>query len=124
MSDHHGKVWWSELSSSDVKKSVAYYSELMGWTVETMPMGEGVDYYIFKSGDAFVAGAMAKMPEMADIPDHWMTYLAVADVDASVAATEAAGGTVLNPPFDMPGTGRIAMVLDPTGATVGLMTPE
>ena len=124
MSEHHGKVWWSQLVSGDVEASVAYYSKLMGWSVDRMPMDGGFTYYLFKNGDDFMAGAMGKMPEMGDVPDHWMTYLAVSDVDAAVEATVAAGGKVLNPPFDMPGTGRIAMVADPTGAAVGLMTPE
>ena len=36
---------------------------------------------------------------------------------------KAAGGEIRRPPFDIPGIGRIAMIADPTGAALGLMTP-
>ena len=52
-----------------------------------------------------------------------MTYIAVDDVEATVAATTAAGGAVAQAPFDVPGVGRIAMIKDPSGAVVGVMQP-
>lgn len=123
MSKHHGTVHWNELITSDVKKSVAYYTDLMGWTVDEMPMGDGNIYYLFKKGDDIICGAAPNGPEMGGAPDSWMTYLAVSDVDAAAAASTAAGGTILAPAFDVPGVGRIVMLADPTGAVLGLMTP-
>jgi len=40
-----------------------------------------------------------------------------------VATTEAAGGKTLMPAWDLSGIGRIAMVTDPQGASLYLMTP-
>ena len=122
MSEHHGKVWWNELVSSDPKKSVAFYTSMMGWSVDEMPMDFG-PYYVFKNGDDPVAGTMGKMPEMGEVPDHWMTYLAVSDVHAAAKANKEAGGSTLQEPFDVPGVGMICMLSDPTGAVVGIMTP-
>lgn len=123
MSDHHGKVWWNELVTSDLEKSREHYTSLMGWDTMPMPMPDG-EYLIFKRGEEFVAGAFVKSDEMGPVPDHWMTYLAVDDVDASVQQSVSMGGSVVRAPFDIPGTGRIALVQDTTGATVGLMTPS
>jgi predicted enzyme related to lactoylglutathione lyase len=53
-----------------------------------------------------------------------MTYIAVADVDASVGEAETAGGRIVQRPFDIEGVGRIAIIADPTGAIVGIMTPS
>ena len=36
----------------------------------------------------------------------------------------AAGGTLVRPVFDVPGIGRIAILVDPTGAAMGMMTPS
>jgi predicted enzyme related to lactoylglutathione lyase len=51
-------------------------------------------------------------------------YIAVEDVDAAVAATRAAGGRVIKEVFEIPDTGRIAIIADPTGAALGIMTPS
>ena len=58
-----------------------------------------------------------------DVPDHWFTYFAVDDVDKSVKAVTAAGGKMVRPPFEVPGTGRIAIVKDVNGGVFGIGTP-
>jgi len=125
MSDLHGTVHWNELMTSDIEKSKAYYEAVCGWEWDTMPMEEGL-YYIAKKGEVMIGGMMslADMQGMENVPPHWMTYLAVDDVDAAVKATKAQGGQVHRAPWDVPGVGRIAMVADPGGAAIGLMTPS
>jgi hypothetical protein len=49
--------------------------------------------------------------------------MAVDDVDASCAKVQELGGRVLKPAFEVPGVGRIAIVRDPTGAALGIITP-
>ena len=50
----------------------------------------------------------------------WTGYVAVADVDASVAQAVTLGGQVCMPPMDIPGVGGFAVVADPQGAVVAL----
>jgi predicted enzyme related to lactoylglutathione lyase len=125
MSDTHGTVVWTELMTRDVEKAKAYYTEVCGMEFSTMPMEEG-DYHLGSRGEQMVVGMMdmAQMPGMENIPAHWMTYLGVDDVDKAVAQTKAQGGTVFREPWDIEGVGRIAMIADPTGAALGLMTPS
>lgn len=124
MSDMHGAIWWSELMTRGVEPAKAYYGAVCGWSWETMPMGEG-DYHVASANGRPVAGAMdmSDLPGMEGLPPHWFTYIAVDDVDAAARATEERGGTVIRAPWDVPGVGRIAIVEDPAGAAVGLMTP-
>jgi predicted enzyme related to lactoylglutathione lyase len=109
----------------DVAAARDYYSAMCGWTFETMPMPDG-EYHLAKKGDRMVAGMMdmSGIPGMEEAPAHWNSYFAVDDIDAVCEATVKAGGKVIQPPWDMPGTGRIAMLQDPTGAIMGMMTPE
>ncbi|MCY4180590.1 MAG: VOC family protein [Litoreibacter sp.] len=125
MSEMHGTVHWTELNTHDVEKAKAYYETVCGWSFDSMPMPEGM-YHVGKIGDQMVAGIfdISSMPEMAELPSHWLTYLAVDDVDAAVAQTKAAGGQVYREPWEVEGVGRIAIVADPTGAGFGLMTPS
>ncbi len=125
MSETHGTVHWTELNSHDVEKAKAYYARVCGWEYDAMPMAEGT-YHIAKLGEQMVAGLfdLAVMPEMKDLPSHWLTYLAVDDVDAAAKETEAMGGNIIRAPWDVEGVGRIAIVSDPSGAALGLMTPS
>ena len=54
------------------------------------------------------------------MPPIWSVYVSVADADATVAAAEAAGGAIFQPPFEIPDGGRIAVIADPAGAAICL----
>jgi uncharacterized protein len=122
MSDSHGLVWWTELSTRDPDAARAYYGAICGWEWESMPMGDGL-YWMGKKDGVPLVGVMDIREGFDGVPANWFSYFAVDDVDAACAATRAAGGRVIREPWDMPGTGRIAILEDPTGAAMGLMTP-
>ena len=125
MSDSHGKVLWNELMTRDLAGAKKYYESICGWKVAANDMPGGMVYHVAMRGEEMMAGIMDMngMPGMDDAPAHWFTYIGVDDVDAAVADTKSGGGTVMREPFDIEGVGRIAMIADPTGAAVGLMTP-
>jgi predicted enzyme related to lactoylglutathione lyase len=52
-----------------------------------------------------------------------MSYLAVDDVGKRVATALKAGARLMKPAFDVPGVGRIAILMEPGGAGIGWMTP-
>ncbi|NNK78499.1 MAG: VOC family protein [Litoreibacter sp.] len=125
MSERHGVAWWNELMTRDLPAALNYYQSLCGWSFETMPMPEGGDYHIGMKDGKPMAGFMdmAHMADLNEAPPHWITYFAVDDVDAAIAATTEAGGQVIREIYEVPNTGRIAIVEDPSGVTVGLITP-
>ncbi|MBS8227748.1 VOC family protein [Vannielia litorea] len=123
MSLNHGKVWWSELMTGDPEAARAFYEGVCGWRFESVDMPDGT-YHVAHAHGGPVAGIMALPDDMAGETPYWLTYVAVGDVDASLREVEAAGGKVLRAAFDVPDTGRIALVQDPTGAMLGLMTPS
>jgi len=121
----HGSIHWSELISDDVEASKKFFMDVCGWTINAMPMPMG-DYNVCMQGETPVAGIMGvDQIENAshEISPHWMTYIAVDDVDASAKQVAESGGQVINGPFDVPGVGRIAIVMDPGKAVCGIMTP-
>ena len=110
---------WVDLTTPDAASAVDFYSQLLGWEIETTktPMG---DYHIAKEHGHQVAGLMAQGSELAGQPPMWTMYINVADVDETAARATSAGGTVLSPPFDIP-DGRVAIVADPSGAMFGII---
>jgi predicted enzyme related to lactoylglutathione lyase len=120
----HGTFYWNELMTRDVEKAKAFYAETIGWSFEGMPMPEGGTYWMAKIEGKPVAGLFTLQdPAFAGVPESWMAYLAVDDVDARVKKATAAGATLMRPLFDVEGVGRIAILKEPGGAGIGWMTP-
>jgi predicted enzyme related to lactoylglutathione lyase len=121
----HGHFHWNELATRNVEQAKAFYAAIVGWTFEGMPMPGSGTYWIAKVGDMPAAGLfdMTGMEGTENIPEHWLSYLAVDDVDARVKQAVDAGATLLKGPFDVPEAGRIAILREPTGAVVGWITP-
>ena len=46
------------------------------------------------------------------------------DIKATLAAVEKAGGTIIRPVFEVPGTGLIAIATDANGTALGFLQPE
>ena len=118
-----GTFVWNELATSDIDGAKAFYSGLLGWTTEDMPMpgGEGT-YTILKSGDTMAGGMWRMEGEMFEgVPPHWMSYVEVDDVDGATEKAAKLGGKVMQPPFDVEGVGRITVLVDPQGAMIALM---
>jgi predicted enzyme related to lactoylglutathione lyase len=111
---------WVDLSTPDIGAATRFYRDLLGWTVTktTTPMG---DYYIGEVADQQVGGMMQPGPGMAGTPAIWTVFVYVDDLDQAVANVDAVGGKLLQPPFDIPGEARVAVVADPTGAMLGLI---
>jgi len=113
---------WHELNTRHIKANRAHYEAVYGWVWEEHQMPDG-PYFTAKLGDEMVAGMfdMTGEPGLQGLPDHWLVYMAVEDCSATVAAIEAAQGSILRPPFDVPNVGRFAIVKDAGGAAFGIM---
>ena len=113
---------WVDLQTSDQDAAKAFYSGLFGWTYDDQPMPQGPVYSMAMVGGHPVAAIASQSPELAaaGAPPMWNTYLAVDSADEAAGKVEAAGGKVGMAPFDVVDAGRMAFVLDPSGAAVAL----
>ena len=119
MTSHHGSFVWYELMTTDTAAAEAFYRAVVGWDVR--PSGvPGMDYTLFMAGESGAAGLMAAP---AGVRPGWIGYVAVDDVDASAERFAAAGGAIHKAPADIPEVGRIAVVADPQGTAIALITP-
>jgi len=120
----HGSHIWYELITPDPVGAKSFYDAVAGWDIEPRPTGE-MDYRMIRAADDNVGGVMRLNEEMAQhgAKPTWLGYVAVDDVDATVARVEVRGGKVHLPAFDIPDVGRIAMVADPQGNTFYVMKP-
>jgi uncharacterized protein len=117
----HGAFSWAELMTPDPAAAGKFYGELFGWTIKPMDMGTST-YHVVNVGEEGVGGIMAPPPDAPPMPPHWGCYVTVNDCDATVARCEALGGKCLVPPMDVPTVGRMAVIQDPQGAVLSVIT--
>jgi len=111
-----GAFTWSELSTSDLAKSKAFYSEVFGWG-----WGGSDEYAEAQVNGRTIGGVMLRSPDMpAEVPDTWLVYFGSDDVDAQAKKASDKGATVVVQPTDIPNTGRFAVLIDPQGAAFAL----
>jgi uncharacterized protein len=108
---------WNELATRDPAAATKFYTALLGWRAETMPMPQG-PYTLFKSGPTMQAGGMMKR---TDIPPAWAIYFQVAKAEDAAARAQKSGATVLTPVTKTEGVGQWALLKDPQGAAFGLL---
>ncbi len=114
-----GKFCWNELTTPDVEASKKFYGDLFGWETSSMDMGGGATYTMFRTAGAAptdAAGGMFQItPEMEGCPPHWLSYVLVEDIEASVAKAKSLGASILKDVTDLP-MGKLAIFRDPQGA--------
>jgi uncharacterized protein len=117
-----GAPCWIDLYSSDTERAKDFYGRLFGW--QTMdPGAEYGGYFIFQKDGKAVAGCMGNSGEEG-YPDTWTIYLNTDDADRTVAAAKEQGAQVIVEPMDVTENGRMAMVADPGGASIGIWQPK
>jgi predicted enzyme related to lactoylglutathione lyase len=113
-----GTFCWVELSTSDLEAAKGFYAGVLGWEIEDVPVGDGMVYAMARLDGKDVAALQPLRNER--VPPNWLNYVAVDDADAAAARAGELGATVAVPPFDVMDAGRMALVIDPQGAMLGL----
>jgi predicted enzyme related to lactoylglutathione lyase len=117
-----GTPCWIDLATPDQDAAAEFYGGLFGWSVEEDENAEETGgYRVATLKDQAVGGVMKLMQEGQ--PPAWASYVSVEDVDATAAKAREAGGTIMVEPMSVLDYGRMAFVVDPTGAVLGLWQP-
>ena len=114
-----GSFCWVELGSGDLEESKVFYGELFGWRFEDLQAG-GEPYTVAQL-DAFDVCGLDQDPGTRAA--GWHSFIAVADMDAVIAAAGAAGAEVVPHEGDLPFASRFAR-LRVGGTTVTLWQLE
>jgi uncharacterized protein len=111
-----------ELNTTDLGKAKSFYSSLFDWKLDDMDMGGGMHYTMVGVGDG-TGGGMMTHP-MPGAPSAWLPYVLVADIVAATAKAKSLGATLVRDVTEVMGAGRFSIIIDPTGAALGLWQPN
>ena len=119
--DEPGSLGWNELMIRDMDRACDFYTSLVGWTYEDVPMGE-TRYRKLQVGGKDSGGIMSMdAPQFEGLPSIWLVYFSVEDTQATAAKVVATGGVVHVPPTEIP-VGSFACFGDPQGATFAVIS--
>ena len=117
-----GVPCWIDLMQADAKDTMAFYEALFGWDFEVRTPPDAPFVYAFARLGGSTVAAVGGPQQPTDAPG-WINYVCVDSADATAAAVEANGGSVVLAPGDIPGSGRVARCADTEGAQFGLWQP-
>lgn len=112
---------WFELETPDHEAAVEFYAAVFDLRTERVP-GDRAYTTLAPRADALGRAAVMTLPD-SGTRLGWVPYFRVADVDASCARAVSLGGRVTAGPVDTP-FGRMASLVDATGARFKLMDPQ
>ncbi|MGZ4392890.1 MAG: VOC family protein [Gaiellaceae bacterium] len=101
------RVVWHDLVTRDAAAVEPFYRDLFGWNL-TAPEASG--YRHVESDGAMFAGVVER-----NVESHWLVYVGVDDLDATIKRASELGGRVMLEPMEI-AAGRFAMLTDPLGA--------
>jgi predicted enzyme related to lactoylglutathione lyase len=110
-----------ELNTTDVDKAKAFYGTLFDWKLEDVSMGDMV-YTMIKVGEG-TGGGLMKHP-VPGAPSAWLAYVQVDDIAAATQKAKSLGATIMKDVTEVMGAGWLSILIDPTGAALGLWKPK
>jgi predicted enzyme related to lactoylglutathione lyase len=111
-----------ELGTTDPAKAKTFYSSLFSWTYNDVDMGPMGTYTLIQPGEG-PGGGLMKHP-VPGAPSSWLPYVQVDDLKAATAKAKSLGAQVMKDVTEVPDTGHFSIILDPTGAALGLWQPK
>jgi len=113
-----------ELNTSDIAAAKSFYGALFGWNLKDVPMAGNRTYTMIGVGEG-TGGGMQAHP-VAGAPSSWLAYVNVDDIHAATEKARKLGAKVMCEPMEVMGAGWLSIIVDPTGATLGLWkgTPQ
>ena len=118
-----GVPCWVETLQPDPRAALDFYGALFGWEFAEpgpMPGDLSREYFVARIKGRDVAG-IGSLPDLGGPPSAiWSTYIRVGSADEAAESAKAAGGSLLIGPLDALPAGRLAVLVDPVGAALGV----
>ena len=118
MTTHHA-LDYVEISVTDLARAREFYGQAFGWRFNDY----GPDYAGIQARRRRRRGRWPRRRPRPPARAASSALLRSDDLDASVAAVESAGGSVVEAPYDYPG-GRRFIFGDPDGNMLGVYQPS
>jgi len=110
-----------ELNTTDTERAKTFYGKLFDWKLEDVPMGP-MTYTMINVGGG-TGGGMMKQP-IPGAPSAWLPYVDVDDIKEATKRAKSLGATIMKDVTEVMEMGWLSIIVDPTGAMLGLWQPK
>ncbi|MCR8843538.1 VOC family protein [Paenibacillus sp. SC116] len=119
------EICWLDLKSANIAAAQTFYQAVLSWHFKEEAWSNRMYTTIYVSNGKLggFTDLNASIFPLGTKP-HMSIYMAVDNVDQTVAKVEEAGGTILIPSFDMAEFGRMAVIQDNVGAVISIWEPR
>jgi len=116
-----GNFCWADLFCKNIDAAAEFYSAVFGWKLQHTEK-DPINRAVFLRSEKPVCGIQLMTDRLLQggIPSHWLSVIAVENIDVVIRNIESLGGKNLVQPTDISATDRRALVQDPTGAVFSL----
>lgn len=112
-----GEIVHVEIPSRDFSRSAAFYAKLFGWKTDGVQSGGHLLFEIPGGVQgSWIRDALAQAP--GPVP-----FVAVVDVDKTLADAEKQGGRILVQRMTLPNRGAVGLFADCDGNVLGVLSP-
>lgn len=111
-----------ELNTTDIAAAKSFYQSLFQWKLNDVDMGGGMQYTMIDVGEG-TGGGMMTHP-VPGAPSMWLSYVLVDDIVAATAKARSLGAKVIQDVKEVPEAGTLSIIMDPTGAMLGMWQPK
>ncbi len=116
-----GRFCWVDLAAADATRAAGFYTDLFGWSARPQAANGGTFVRLAHAGrDIGSLYQMRQADRDAGILSHWTPYVKVDDVATASRRAAMLGASIAVEPFRVEGVARIALIVDPVGAQLGL----
>ena len=125
MSANENPVNWFEIYVEDMDRAKKFYSQVLDKTLEDMKAPLGMDdlqmvAFPYVHGAINASGALVKSSDMKPGTGGTLIYFSCDDCANEQSRVESAGGSVLQPKYQIGEHGFCAVCMDTEGNTFGL----
>lgn len=111
-----------ELTTPDPDRAKSFYRDVFDWKLDDVEISPSFIYTMIDVGEG-TGGGIMKSPA-PDVPTAWLPYVLVDDVRTATERAKSHGATLCHDITEVPNMGWFSIILDPTGAAIGLWQPK
>lgn len=118
-----GTIVGTDLTVDNAAEVRDFYAAVIGWEFEALTVEDHDDYVMKTPGGEWVAGICHRLGPNADLPPRWLVYVAVENLEQSIARCLELGGKAITPIKSLSEGTSYVVVQDPAGAVLALSGP-
>ncbi len=120
MKNNIGKIGWVDLTTENAEEIRDFYTKVTGWNPQPLSMGDYNDFVMLSPNNDPISGICHKKGSNINLPNQWLIYITVDDIQKSIDQCLALGGKVISDPKNYGDKAKYCIIEDPSGAVAAL----